>query len=233
MSTTTGAVPPSGALYGGLVENQQQKQFIEETQDRFLTLLVTQLRNQDPLDPMDNSQITTQLAQLSTVQGINQLNETLLAISGQMDVSQSMQAANLIGKEVLVPGDRVLLGSDPDNPEVKTATPFGIDLLSAAEKTEVRIFDKAGKLVRSLRLDDHLGMGIYNVHWDGRDDAGQPLPDGAYQLEVVATTSDEQRVSAEALTYGTVKNVAYSAGGLEIDLGLTGKYSLYDIRQIM
>src|SRR5690625_673442 len=146
---TVDAVQNPGGLMGGLIENQQQRQFIEETQDRFLTLLITQLRNQDPLDPMDNSQITTQLAQLSTVQGINQLNETLLEISGQMDVSQSMQAAMLVGKEVLVPGDKVLLGSDPDNPEVKTATPFGIDLLSAAEKTEVRIFDKAGKLVRS------------------------------------------------------------------------------------
>lgn len=231
--TTTGAVQPSQSLYGGLVENQQQKQFIEETQDRFLTLLITQLRNQDPLDPMDNSQITTQLAQLSTVQGINQLNETLLAISGQMDVSQSMQAAMLIGKEVLVPGDKVLLGSDPDNSEVKTATPFGIDLMSPAEKAEVNVFDKAGKLVRTLTLDDQLGVGIYDVHWDGRDDAGLPLPDGSYRIEVVAQTSDGGQVSAEPLTYGQVNNVAYSAGGLEIDLGLVGKYSLYDIRQIM
>src|SRR5690625_188872 len=113
--TNINSVDPTNALTRGLIENQQQRQFIEETQDRFLTLLITQLRNQDPLDPMDNSQITTQLAQLSTVQGINQLNETLLEISGQMDVSQSMQAAMLVGKEVLVPGDKVLLGSDPDN----------------------------------------------------------------------------------------------------------------------
>lgn len=231
--STTGVVASSQSLHGGLVENQQQRQFIEETQDRFLTLLITQLRNQDPLDPMDNSQITTQLAQLSTVQGINQLNETLLSISGQMDVSQSMQAAMLIGKEVLVPGDKVLLGSDPANGEVKTATPFGVDLMSPAEKTEVQIYDKAGKLVRTLTLEDNLSVGIYDVHWDGRDDAGLPLPDGSYQVEVVARTSDGQQVSAEPLTYGKVNNVAYSAGGLEIDLGLSGKYSLYDIRQIM
>src|SRR5690625_5256159 len=99
MSNTVSA---AGGMMTGLVENQQQRQFIEETQDRFLTLLITQLRNQDPLDPMDTSQITTPLAQLSTVQGINQLNETLLAISGQMDVSLSMQAYNLIGKEDLI-----------------------------------------------------------------------------------------------------------------------------------
>src|SRR3546814_1667878 len=83
-----------------------------DTQDRFLTLLVTQLQNQDPLNPMDNAQVTSQIAQLSTVNGINQLNTTLLALSGQMDVSQSMQADGLIGKEVLVPGSKSSLGGE-------------------------------------------------------------------------------------------------------------------------
>ncbi|HLR30726.1 MAG TPA: flagellar hook capping FlgD N-terminal domain-containing protein [Paenalcaligenes sp.] len=231
--STVDATQNTGGLMGGLIENQQQRQFIEETQDRFLTLLITQLRNQDPLDPMDNSEITSQLAQLSTVQGINQLNETLLTISGQMDVSQSMQASMLIDRDVLVPGDKVLLGSDPQNAEIKAATPFGVDLISPAAKTQVQIHDKAGKLVRTLELEDNLAMGIYEVQWDGRDDAGLPVSDGAYTVEVLATTADGNQVSAESLTYGTVKNVAYGAGGLEIDLGLGGKYSLFDIRQIM
>lgn len=231
--STVNAPQSMGGIMGGLVVNQQQRQFLEETQDRFLTLLITQLRNQDPLDPMNNSEITSQLAQLSTVQGINQLNETLLTISGQMDISQSMQASMLIGREVLVPGDKVLLGSDPANPNVKTATPFGVDLISPAANTKVQIFDKSGKLVRTLTLEENLGVGIYQVQWDGRDDAGQVVSDGAYTIEIVATTTDGRQVTAEPLTYGTVKNVAYSAGGLEIDLGLGGKYSLFDIRQIM
>ncbi len=231
--STVNAPQSMGGIMGGLVVNQQQRQFLEETQDRFLTLLITQLRNQDPLDPMNNSEITSQLAQLSTVQGINQLNETLLTISGQMDISQSMQASMLIGREVLVPGDKVLLGSDPANPNVKTATPFGVDLIAPAANTKVQIFDKSGKLVRTLTLEENLGVGIYQVQWDGRDDAGQVVSDGAYTIEIVATTTDGRQVTAEPLTYGTVKNVAYSAGGLEIDLGLGGKYSLFDIRQIM
>lgn len=231
--STVNAPQSMGGIMGGLVVNQQQRQFLEETQDRFLTLLITQLRNQDPLDPMNNSEITSQLAQLSAVQGINQLNETLLTISGQMDISQSMQASMLIGREVLVPGDKVLLGSDPANPNVKTATPFGVDLISPAANTKVQIFDKSGKLVRTLTLEENLGVGIYQVQWDGRDDAGQVVSDGAYTIEIVATTTDGRQVTAEPLTYGTVKNVAYSAGGLEIDLGLGGKYSLFDIRQIM
>src|SRR5690606_7689484 len=103
--------------------NASTQSLMDSTQDRFLTLLVTQLRNQDPLNPMDNAEVTSQIAQLSTVNGINQLNNTLLALSGQMNVSQSMQAANLIGKAVLVPGDKIRLGSDPSDPSVKEATP--------------------------------------------------------------------------------------------------------------
>src|SRR5699024_5328398 len=95
------------------VASAQNQDIMDSTQDRFLTLLVTQLRNQDPLSPIDNAQVTSQTAQLSTVNGIKQLNNTLLALSGQMDISQSMQAANLIGKSTLVPGTKVSLGSDP------------------------------------------------------------------------------------------------------------------------
>src|SRR5690625_751430 len=123
--STIDAAPSTGGLMGGLAENQQQRQFIEETQDRFLTLLITQLRNQDPLDPMDNSEITSQLAQLSTVQGINQLNETLLTVSGQMDVSQSMQSSMLLVRDVLVHGDLVLLGLDHQNDVDELVSNFG------------------------------------------------------------------------------------------------------------
>src|SRR5690606_6339775 len=86
-------------------------ELLADTQERFLTMLITQLKNQDPMNPMDNAQITSQVAQLSTVTGINQLNQTLLALSGQLDVSQSMQAASLIGKDILVPGADIRVGT--------------------------------------------------------------------------------------------------------------------------
>src|SRR5690625_3713520 len=118
------------------VASQRTDSLMGDTQDRFLTLLVTQLRNQDPLNPMDNAEVTSQIAQLSTVNGINQLDETLLALSGQMDVSQSMQAANLIGKGVLVPGGKVALGSHPEDDSLKVATPFGVDVIAPAENVK-------------------------------------------------------------------------------------------------
>lgn len=229
MTTVDPTSNPAGAA---LASARGRVDLMGDTQDRFLTLLITQLRNQDPLNPMENEQITSQLAQLSTVQGIQQLNDTLLALSGQMDVSQSMQAAALIGKDVLVPGSKISLGSDPDNPEVKIATPFGIDLMSPADKVVVHVLDGSGAVVREMEVDIN-DSGVYSLEWDGRDNNGVVLPDGAYNVEVKATIGDGAPVAAEALRYGRVDSVAYTTKGLRLDLGLAGDYSLLDIRKIM
>lgn len=212
--------------------NAVTQSLMDSTQDRFLTLLVTQLRNQDPLNPMDNAEVTSQIAQLSTVNGITQLNNTLLALSGQMDVSQSMQAAGLIGKSVLVPGEKIRLGSDPADPTSKAATPFGIDLLSNAASVKAHITDSAGQVVRSIDLGE-LKEGVHSFQWDGKGNGGAELSDGAYTLRIEALDADEQKVAAQALEYGNVSSVAYSSSGLRIDLGAAGTYSLLDIRKIM
>lgn len=207
----------------------QSNDLMGDTQDRFLKLLVTQLQNQDPLNPMDNAQVTSQMAQLSTVNGINQLNNTLLALSGQMDVSQSMQAAGLIGKGVLVPGNKVALGV---NDGVATATPFGIDVVSPAAKVMVNIIGSDGQIARKIDMGA-MASGVYSVDWDGTGEGGAALNAGAYTVEVVALDDSGQPVVAEALTHGTVSSVAYSSNGLRIDMGLAGNYSLLDIRKIM
>lgn len=204
------------------------------TQSQFLTLLVTQLQNQDPLNPMDNAQVTSQIAQLSTVSGINQLNNTLLGLSGQMDMSQSMQAASLIGKDVLVPGEKVSLGSNVvDGVTTKVATPFGIDLISDASKVVVTILDASGKAIRQMDIDEPQSAGVYSLQWDGMDDAGLPAGDGAYTVQVAAMDAEGSPVASEALTSGKVSSVAYASTGLQLELGLAGTYSLFDIRKIM
>jgi len=207
------------------------KSLVDETQDRFLTLLVTQLQNQDPLNPMDNAQVTSQIAQLSTVNGINQLNNTLLALSGQLDVSQSVQAASLIGKGVLVPGDKIKLGTNPGDPDAREVTPFGVDLTAPATAVDVSILDASGKVVRKFELGPQ-ATGILSMQWDGKDDAGALMPDGGYTVAVTARDADGP-VSAEALTYGEVNSVAYTAEGLRLDLGLAGQVSLLDIRKVI
>lgn len=228
MTTVNNSTDTSAAALANASANTNN--LMSDTQDRFLTLLVTQLQNQDPLNPMDNAEVTSQMAQLSTVNGITQLNNTLLALSGQMDVSQSMQAAGLIGKEVLVPGTKIKLGTDESGGKV--ATPFGVDVISPAPSVIVSVLDSTGKAVRKIDLGSQ-EVGVISVEWDGKDDLGVPMPDGSYTISVAASDAKGAPVSADALTYGKVGSVAYTSNGLVLDLGLAGKYSLLDLRKIM
>jgi len=225
--SSTDSSAAAAALAGAQTNN-----LVSDTQNQFLTLLVTQLQNQDPLNPMDNSEVTSQIAQLSTVNGIQQLNNTLLALSGQMDMSQSLQAANLIGKDILYPGGKISLGSAPGDPSAKTATPFGVDLMAGTATTTVSIADASGKVVRKMDLGS-LPTGVYPLSWDGLDDAGAPVPDGAYTLQVAAADAKGQPVSAQALTSGHISSVGYTTEGLKLNLALGDKISLLDVRQVM
>lgn len=207
----------------------QASSLAADVQNRFLTLLVTQLRNQDPLNPMENAQITSQMAQLSTVQGITQLNNTLLALSGQMNMTQSMQAASLIGKGVLVPGNRLVLGGQG---EARQATPFGVDLIAAVDNVVVRILDASGQMVRQLELGPR-PAGVLSLAWDGHASGGADLPDGAYSAQFSAFDEAGKPVAFEPLTYGAVSSVVYAPDGLQLDLGLTGRHPMSAVRKVM
>lgn len=213
----------------------QNEAILKETQDRFLKLLVTQLQNQDPLNPMDNDQITSQMAQLSTVNGINQLNNTMLALSGQIDIGQSMQATSLIGRNVLIPGTSIKLGSNSEDPSLREATPFGIDFMAPAAQTTVQITDTSGKVIRTIEMTNanDQKIGVVSVDWDGTNDQGEAVPDGEYVVKVKAVDADGKEVLAEALTSGGVRSVVYTADGLKLDLGMGKQVSLFDIRKIM
>ena len=122
----------------------------QDLQNQFLTMLVTQLQNQDPTNPMDNSQLTTQLAQINTLSGIEKLNTTLGSISGQISTSQSLQSSTLIGHGVMVNGTQVLVGKG-------TTTPFGVEL--GALSAGVHTFSWDGTLADSSTAPD----GKYTV----------------------------------------------------------------------
>ncbi|MFD4839090.1 flagellar hook capping FlgD N-terminal domain-containing protein [Achromobacter sp. NPDC058515] len=205
-------------------------------QDQFLKLLVTQLQNQDPLNPMQNAELTSQLAQISTVEGITNLKNTMLAISGQIDVSQSMNAVAMIGKGVLIPGSKIKVGVDSENPAERVVTPYGLDLQGDANKVQIRISDSNGAVVRTIDMGDQesgVKTGVYTLDWDGKNDSGVALEAGAYTVSVLATDADGKKVNAEVLSYGMVKSVAYSTNGLRLDLGLDGQTSMLDVRKVI
>ncbi|RJG20412.1 flagellar hook assembly protein FlgD [Massilia cavernae] len=207
---------------------------VEEATDKFMTLLVTQLKNQDPLNPLDNAQITSQLAQLSTVTGVNKLNTTLESLKASYQASESLQAANMIGHGVLVDGSTVTLYDGKGL--------LGVELDKAADSVQVIVTDqRTGKDVQTI----HLGAqqpGIVPIAWDGVpdpskvDEAGKPiiLPNGNYSIRVVAEQGGERVTGARTLMFDTVASVSTNAkDGVKLNLPGKGVVSMAEIKQIL
>ncbi|AHG22045.1 flagellar basal body rod modification protein [Chania multitudinisentens RB-25] len=200
----------------------------EDLNKNFLNLLVAQLRNQDPTNPMQNNELTTQLAQINTVSGIEKLNTTLGAISGQINSNRSIQASSLIGHGVMVPGKAILVGNQGG--KVST-TPFGIELERTADAVTVTISDAAGKVVRTMEIGG-VAAGVHAFTWDGSMDDGSSAPDGAYSVAINARSGSEQLV-AQPLRFALVSGVTRGTDGAKLDLGVAGSAILDDVRLIL
>jgi flagellar basal-body rod modification protein FlgD len=200
-----------------------KKSATEESQDRFLKLLVTQMRNQDPLNPLDNAEVTSQMAQLSTVSGIDKLNATLQALSSSMIASQSMQAASMIGHVVMVPGNGIELANGKGMAAVELTQP--------SDSVSVAISDAAGNVVRNMQLGSQ-SSGAVPFQWDGLNDAGQPVADGSYKF---TATSQLGGVKSDAgtLSYGVVNSVMQGTQGATLIVGDIGEVSLAAVKQIL
>lgn len=221
--TTTG-VSATSTSSGDLTSSSAS-----DLQSSFLTLLVAQLKNQDPTNPMDNSQLTSQLAQISTVSGVEKLNTTLGSISGQIDNSQSLQASSLIGHGVMIPGSVVLAGASSDG--TASTTPFGVELTQAADKATATITDSSGKVIRTLDLGSQTA-GVHTFTWDGTAADGSTAPDGAYSVSIAASTNGTQLV-AQPLQFALVQGITKGSSGNLLDLGTYGSTTLDEVRQII
>lgn len=201
-----------------------------DLQSSFLTLLVAQLKNQDPTNPLQNNELTSQLAQISTLSGIEKLNTTLGSISGQIDSSQSLQASSLVGHGVMIPGTTILAGKSSTDDSVDT-TPFGIELTQAADKVTATITDSSGKVVRTLSMGAQTA-GVHTFTWDGTLDDGSTAPDGAYNVSIAASQSSTQLV-VQPLQFALVQGVTLGSDGNKLDLGTYGSTTLDEVRQII
>lgn len=194
----------------------------DAAQDRFMTLLVTQMKNQDPLNPMDNAQMTSQLAQLSTVTGIDKLNTTMQSMISNVQSSQTFQAASMIGRHVMMPGNSLSLSG--------SAGKFGVDLPNNVDQLTVSIKDASGNLLKEVNMGPQKA-GILPLNWDGFSDAGNQLKDGKYTFEVSAKAGG-QPVSVTALSYDQVIGINNGNLGLELKLQSFGAVSMSQIKQI-
>jgi flagellar basal-body rod modification protein FlgD len=194
-----------------------------DTQDRFLKLLVTQMKNQDPLNPLDNAQVTSQMAQLSTVSGIDKLNATVQALSDSMTAAQSLQAASMIGHAALVPGSQINMAGGKSDAAVELTNP--------ADKLTVTITDSKGNVVRTLQLGAQ-DPGIVGFQWDGKDDTGAVVADGTYKFSASAELGGKKSTPT-TLSYGLVESVSLTSAGPKLNMGSLGEVGLDAVRQIL
>jgi flagellar basal-body rod modification protein FlgD len=173
---------------------------------------------------MDNAQVTSQLAQISTVNGIQQLNTTVQSLSTSFLSAQSLQSTSLIGHTVLTDGNTL---------NVANGVPaYGaVSLAQAADSVKVNIVSPAGNIVRQLDLGPQK-TGIAGFQWDGLDDSGAKVAAGSYSFQVAAT-SGGQKVDATSFMAGTVSSVTLGSDGTHLTVGGIGDVQMQQIKQIM
>jgi flagellar basal-body rod modification protein FlgD len=179
--------------------------------DDFLKLFVTQLQNQDPLNPMDGTQFIGQLAQLTQVEQAYNTNTNLQNILNAMNGNTSYSAVSLIGKDVLASGSQVALTEG--NQSV-----LNYQLPQSAASSEIVITDAGGNVVR--RISGAGGSaGDYSVTWDGKDDGNNALPAGTYNFQVNGVDASGNRFSAASLMQGTVSGVKFEGSSPVLTVG--------------
>src|SRR3569833_197447 len=206
----------------GASASTSSKSSVADTQNRFLSLLVAQMKNQDPLNPLDNAQVTSQMAQLSTVQGIENMNSSLQAMAASLGTNQMSQAASLLGRTVLVPGDTISQ-APLENVE-------GFDLSRPAVMATACIFDASGSLVRKLTLGSR-DAGVNVVAWDGLTNTGTAAHTGKYSFKIDAVHGG-QASDSTALNLGTVNSVSQNSQGVQLNLAGNTIVGYADVRQI-
>ncbi|MGH8506011.1 MAG: flagellar hook assembly protein FlgD [Stenotrophobium sp.] len=226
-SSTSNTVDPS--ILGSIGLNNSSPTSAQPqqlTQDDFLKLMTAQLQNQDPMKPLDNSQFVSQMAQFSTVSGIQNLQNSFSSLSSSLTSSQSLQASSLVGHHVLVPSSTIAL---PATGAVQAAAN-----LPASGELVVNITDASGQVVRQMDLGAQ-SSGVASIDWDGLDSTGKRLPAGAYTLNAqVVDAANSSSQAATTYVAGNVNSVSLSAGnGITLNVQGAGPVAFNQVLQIM
>jgi flagellar basal-body rod modification protein FlgD len=189
-----------------------------EMGDRFLKLLVTQLKNQDPLNPMDNAQLTSQMAQINTVSGIEKLNTSIKGLGTQFLQSQALQGAAMIGRQAWVEGDRLVAEG--------ASARGGFELTERASTVKVEVLGPGGRLVDTLELGtQEAGRGRFD--WKVPSNV-----DPASLRFRVTAASGNTAVAATPLVIDTVSSVATTPDGLSLGLLRLGQIPFASVKAV-
>jgi len=192
----------------------------------FLTLMITQFKNQDPFKPMENGEFLGQLAQFSTVNGIDSLNASFAGLTESIQGEQALQAANLVGHSVLAVTD---VGYLPDNGNVNGV----VELSTSASDVQIDVIDESGELLRTISLGSQ-EAGLARFSWDGRDASGERVEPGHYRIAARVVRGAEIESAATALE-ANIESVTLGRFGQGMTLNVTGgnTLSLAQVYQII
>jgi flagellar basal-body rod modification protein FlgD len=192
----------------------------------FLTLMLAQLKNQDPTSPVDSNTFLTQLAQLSEVQGITQLNTSFSSLSSSLSPSQALQASSLLGHQALV--------SSPTAQLAANGTVTGaVNVPQTTSSVVLSVADSSGNVVRTIGLGAQ-SAGLANYSWDGKETNGSQAPAGTYTLTAQYAGQTKASTAATTLVNGTVESVSMGAGsaGLTLNVAGVGSVPFSSLQQI-
>lgn len=193
------------------------------SQTDFLKLMTSQLQNQDPMKPLDNSEFVSQMAQFSTVSGIQALQNSFSTLATSLSSGQALQASSLVGHTVLTPSTTAALTAGG-------TMSLGVDAPASGDVI-VNVTDASGQLVRRIDLGTQ-SAGVSRFQWDGLDNSGSAAPAGKYNFSAVVG-SGSQAQAATMLTAGKVNSVSLdSSGALNLDVDGIGSVAFSTIRQI-
>ncbi len=179
----------------------------------FLTMMMAQLQNQDPLNPMDNSAFVAQLAQFSQVSGIQNLNTTMSSLSSNMTSNQALQASSLIGKQVYVNSSQAVYNGQGSFSGFVT-------LPQSTDNLTLQVSDASGAVVQQIALGTQ-AAGSVPFTWNGSSSSGASVPAGTYQITATADIAGKNTQLATVLP-ASVNSVSFSSSGGAVQLNLQG-----------
>ena len=220
MITATNSSTVSGSsLAGSGSTSSAGSSDVNASQDRFLKLLVAQLNNQDPMNPMDNAQMTSQMAQINTVTGIQQVNDTLKSMAEQFTAMQALQGANMVGHNVLLEGNRLT--------PVDGVAVGAIDLAGRAESVKIDVLSPGGQLVETINVGAR-DAGRHYFDWDASNYKGGGTP----TFKVNATLGGKA-IAATSLTSDKVLSVGVDNGAMTVQLQGRGATAYSSVKAIL
>lgn len=209
----------------GLAPSSSEAKESDDLQEQFMTLLLTQLKNQDPMEPMENGEFLTQLAQFNTVSGIQDLQKSFSDFASSMQTNQALQASGLVGRQVAVPGPGVMLGSSG-------VVEGSISLPAGTNDLQLKVYTGSGQLVRTIGMGTH-SAGDVPFSWDGLASDGSALPSGVYKVSAEATI-DGAPTSLQTTAFATVDSVSMAGGvqGIQLNLAGIGSVPFSSVQQV-